>query len=260
MNKIDKKAVARSFSKAVLSYDDFSQLQRDIGDELFKRTTPLISIKHIVDLGCGTGYFSEKLLERFPDAEMTCFDLSPAMLECVKKKKLSSTTYVCGDIDNLPALQRRVDLFFSNLVVQWSDDLFVVLSSLYKQLETGGKVVFSTLLEGSLIELERAWKEVDEFPHVNTFTKKSMLNEIIKNSPFQKSNIKYETRTLNYSNVVEVMRSLKGIGANHVNDHHIVKLSGKALIKQLEFGYLPFKDEQDRLPLTYQVCYVELTK
>lgn len=260
MNKIDKKAVARSFSKAALSYDDFAQLQRDIGAELFKRTVPLISPKYIVDLGCGTGFFSKKLQARFPDAEMTCFDISPAMLECVQKRKLASTTYICGDIDDLPRLQRKVDLFFSNLVVQWSDDLLAVLDSLYAQLEMGGKVIFSTLLDGSLTELERAWEMVDKFPHINEFTTKTMLNEIIKNSQFQKSNIKYETRVLTYSNVVELMRALKGIGANHVNDHHIVKVSGKTLIKQLEFGYSPFKDKQGYLPLTYQVAYVELTK
>ena len=32
---IDKQAVADSFSRAATHYDQFAQLQRDIGDELF---------------------------------------------------------------------------------------------------------------------------------------------------------------------------------------------------------------------------------
>lgn len=259
-NRIDKVAVARSFSKAASHYDDFAQLQRDIGDELFKRTAHLTAINHIVDLGCGTGYFSEKLQAKFETSQLTCFDISEAMLERVKQKKLTSTAYVCGDIDDLPQLQCKASLIFSNLVVQWSEDLASVLTSLYAQLEPKGKVIFSTLLDGSLTELACAWKRVDDFPHVNQFHKKTELDKILKNSSFKNAIVKQETRVLEYNNVIDIMHALKGIGANHVNGHHNIRLSGKALISQLELGYQPFKNEQGNLPLTYQVCYVELTK
>ena len=56
------------------------------------------------------------------------------------------------------------------------------------------------------------------------------------------------------------MRALKGIGANHVHGHQSVHLSGKRLLKQLQVGYQPFKDENGLLNLTYQVCYIEVTK
>ena len=59
---IDKQAVAESFSKAAVHYDQFAQLQRDIGEQLLNNVTLKAPI-NVVDLGCGTGYFSEKITQ-----------------------------------------------------------------------------------------------------------------------------------------------------------------------------------------------------
>lgn len=53
----------------------------------------------ILDLGCGTGNITLKVLERFPKAHVTCLDVSKNMLE-IAKNKLSgydSIEYVLGD-------------------------------------------------------------------------------------------------------------------------------------------------------------------
>ena len=258
--KIDKKAVARSFSKAASHYDDFAQLQRDIGNRLLSNIDASQSFDQIIDLGCGTGYFSEKLLTSFPKSELTCFDLSQAMLNEAKRKELSHCTYVCGDIDDLPQFDCLINLIYSNLALQWSQNPADFLTEIYRQTSVNGKVYFSTLLDGTLNELATAWKQVDDFTHVNEFISKSELQVIIERSPFKETKIVYETRELEYKNVFDLMHALKGIGANHVNGHHNVLVSGRTLIKQLELGYLPLKNEHGYLPLTYQVCYVELTK
>ena len=40
----------------------------------------------ILDLGCGTGNITKKVLERFPNGKVTCFDLSEKMIEIAKEK------------------------------------------------------------------------------------------------------------------------------------------------------------------------------
>ncbi|MBR3213848.1 MAG: class I SAM-dependent methyltransferase [Methanosphaera sp.] len=66
----------------------------------------------VLDLGCGTGNITKKVLERYPKAHVTCLDLSKNMLELAKEKLsgYDSIEYVLGDftiidiIDNYDAI------------------------------------------------------------------------------------------------------------------------------------------------------------
>jgi len=256
---INKKAVASSFSKAAQRYDQFAQLQRDIGVQLLSGVSRQ-DIKNILDLGCGTGYFSEKLRAIYPHCQITCLDLSAAMLAQVAKKQLPQLSCLQGDIDNLPFADNRFDLIFSNLVVQWSSDLGCCLKQLKQSLNPGGKLYFSTLLNGTLHELTQAWKTVDHHPHTNSFLALDTVKRQLEHCGFSKLSIKTETRVLHYENVLAVMRALKGIGANHVHGQQALTISGRQLIRLLEQGYAPFVDKQGQLNLTYQICYVEAEK
>jgi malonyl-CoA O-methyltransferase len=258
---IDKQAVADSFSKAACHYDKFAQLQRDIGEVLLSQLSkPKLSLNNLVDLGCGTGYFSKKLNIKFPSASLTCFDLSTVMLEQAKKHNLAQVTFQQGDIDSLPFAKESIDLIYSNLVVQWSDNLGACLKQLHSSLKTGGRCYLSTLISGTLNELTQAWKSVDDKPHTNTFLTLKDLESVVRNCAFSTINITTETRVLEYKNVVEVMRALKGIGANHVHGHQTLHISGRQLIKQLQAGYQPFINQQGLCNLTYQVCYIDVIK
>ena len=59
-----KLAVAESFSKAAKSYDSAAQLQRDIGSELFNLLPRNLTPRCVVDIGSGTGFFTELLQQR----------------------------------------------------------------------------------------------------------------------------------------------------------------------------------------------------
>ncbi|MEI6896619.1 MAG: malonyl-ACP O-methyltransferase BioC [Psychromonas sp.] len=258
----NKQAVADSFSKAASHYDQFAQLQRDIGAQLLNnmRLLDKPSPIEIIDLGCGTGYFSEKLATQYRHGKLTCFDLSDAMLAQVKKRNINNASVQQGDIDALPFSKNSVDVIYSNLVVQWSDDLASCLTQIKHSLKTGGQAYISTLLNGTLNELTQAWKSVDDNRHTNEFLDLTRIESILSLLGFSQVVVSTETRTLHYQNVIEVMRALKGIGANHVHLHKNVALSGRKLIQQLEAGYLPYQNEKGLLKLTYQVCYIEITK
>lgn len=42
--------------------------------------------EHLLDLGCGTGLELEEIFRRFPDAKVTCVDLTPSMLKRLADK------------------------------------------------------------------------------------------------------------------------------------------------------------------------------
>jgi len=54
----------------------------------------------VVDLGCGTGTVAYQVKEKFPNAEITCVDFSPEMLESARKKlgRFKGITYYESDV------------------------------------------------------------------------------------------------------------------------------------------------------------------
>ena len=256
---IDKKAVANTFSKAAHSYDQHAQLQRDIGNKLFSQLENK-RVKKTLDLGCGTGYFSEKLLQKNKTKDLICFDLSQGMLDYLKTQRAFNSTCIQGDMDYLPFAANKFNTIFSNLALQWSSDLHNSLNQLQQLLTTGGELHFSTLLAGSLKELSTAWKIIDDGPHTNTFLTLSYIEKVLTQIGFSQVHVQTETITMYYPNVIELMRALKGIGANHVNRQRPVKLQGRSLIHRLEQGYAIFANKSGLLPLSYQVCYIKAIK
>ena len=255
--KINKKAVQASFSKAAAHYDQFADLQREVGHHLMGLIgEPIIQVNTILDLGCGTGYFSALFNEVNKAAQLTCFDLSAEMLKQTTERGVTRCQCVQGDIDVLPFMTRQFDLIFSNLVLQWSEHLTNCLIQIKKALNEQGQLCFSTLLNGSLIELQQAWKTVDTNKHINHFLTQEKIQEALQLSGFNRVRITTETHVKKYTNVIEVMKALKGIGANHVHDGQKNRTMGRQLIKQLEKGYQPFIDNDGLYNLSYQVCYV----
>ena len=256
-NSINKKAVQASFSKAAAHYDQFADLQRDIGHHLIDLMPDSIKQANtILDLGCGTGYFSALFNETNESAQLTCFDLSPEMLKQTAEKGMTRCQFVQGDIDVLPFTTRQFDLIFSNLVLQWSEQLVTCLEQVKKALNKQGKLCFSTLLNGSLIELQQAWKVVDRNSHINHFLTQENVRNALALSGFNNVRMTTEIHVKKYADVIEVMKALKGIGANHVHDGKKNRTMGRQLLKQLEQGYQPYIDNDGLYNLSYQVCYV----
>ena len=261
--KMNKQAVQASFSKAATCYDQFADLQREIGHRLIEMTPAVdnTALVHVLDLGCGTGYFS-KILSQHVNSEdnkpleITCFDLSPEMLNQAEDRNIPHSHFVAGDIDNLPFTDELFDTIYSNLVVQWSDNLSNCLQQVKQSIKVKGSFCFSTLLNGSLNELQQAWKLVDNNQHVNEFLDESVVRLALKQAGFKNYTLVTETRVKQFPNVISVMRALKGIGANHVHNGSKPMLTGRQLLQKIEQGYQPFKDALGLYNLTYEVCYV----
>lgn len=56
----------------------------------------------VLDCGCGTGPAIALLHEKYPEKHFTGLDLTPEMIHVAQEKKLSNTTFVVGDCENIP--------------------------------------------------------------------------------------------------------------------------------------------------------------
>lgn len=90
----------------------------------------------VVDLGCGPGNSTELLVARWPTADVSGVDSSPAMLEAAAQR-LPGLVFEAGDIASWrPAVP--VDVAFANASLQWVGDHERVFPRLVESLSPGG--------------------------------------------------------------------------------------------------------------------------
>jgi trans-aconitate 2-methyltransferase len=94
--------------------------------------------KRIVDLGCGPGNSTAVVAQRYPDADVSGIDSSPAMIKKAKETLPDITFQVAGLESYEP--EGPVDLYFSNAVFQWipGQDRIPIMTRLMGQLAPGG--------------------------------------------------------------------------------------------------------------------------
>lgn len=97
---------------------------------------PLVSARRVYDLGSGPGNSTGLLVARFPQAQVTGIDNSPAMLEAARAD-CRGADFAFGDLSIwLPP--DRPDLLFSNATFQWVPGHLHVLEGLAHCLPEAG--------------------------------------------------------------------------------------------------------------------------
>lgn len=209
-----KASIASGFGGASQTYDNASRLQKRMGDAMLLRIPEAFEPESVLDLGCGTGWFTRKLTTRYPQARVTGADLSPGMLAQAEAATESGrVNWLNADAEQLPLADQSVDLVFSNLMVQWSQQPEAVLAECQRVLRPGGLLVMSTLVDGTLRELKQAWAKADPGqPHVNRFVPaeqwRSLTRATLAGSALELSPIR-----LHYDSPMALNRELKQLGA-----------------------------------------------
>ena len=260
LTPLDKNAIRLSFDRAASSYDHYAVLQREIESRLFER---IEFQRHeptmILDLGCGTGSASRTLTGRFPQAGVIALDWAPAMLTEVgatgtDRKSPGGLSRVCADMHSLPLAARSVDLIFSNLALQWSYDIPAVFREFRRIMKANAMLVFTCFGPDTLHELKQAWRAVDDLPHVNDYPDMHDIGDELLAAGFREPVMDTERLTLEYPDVMSLMRELKGIGAHNVASQRLHGLTGKSRLQSMLQAYEPFRRE-NRYPASYEIVY-----
>ena len=227
LQTVDKQAVAAAFGRAAQSYNQHARLQRQCGERLMALARPGHGLQ-VLDAGCGTGWFSQRW--RTAGHEVTALDLSEKMLQQAASGQVADY-YQAGDIEALPFADASFDRCWSNLAIQWCSDLPQALRELRRVTKPGGQVLFSTLLAGSLVEVEQAWQSLGRTAPLNRFASLEMIEQAAAGIALT---LTPYTLTLAFPDVLTLLRSLKGIGATHLHQGREARALSRGELQRLE--------------------------
>jgi len=260
---IDKARVRASFDRAARSYDAAAVLQKEVRQRMFDRLDLVkISPERILDAGCGTGHASQSLAKRFPASKIVSLDIAMGMLQQTLQMRpvlqrllgLSKQSLLCADIENLPIASSSLQLVWSNLAIQWCNDLDATFSEMHRVLQPEGLVMFSTFGPDTLKELRAAASVDAEHVHVSRFIDMHDIGDALVRAGFTAPVLDVERFTLTYDDVMGVMRDLKAIGAHNATAGRNRGLLGRGFLQQLTTNYESFRQD-GKLPATYEVVY-----
>jgi malonyl-CoA O-methyltransferase len=261
---IDKARVRASFNRAANTYDAAAVLQKQVRLEMLSRLD-LVKIKPeaILDAGCGTGHGSFALQKRFSNAQVISLDIALGMLQQTKlqrplmNKIFSRQHLLCADIENLPLADNSVGMIWSNLALQWCNDLDAAFCELARVLQPEGLIMFSTFGPDTLKELRAASN--NGHTHVSRFIDMHDIGDALIRAGFSTPVLDVEHYTLTYDDVKSVMTDLKSIGAHNATEGRARGLQGKGFLQNLTQNYEQFriglKEEGGKLPATFEVVY-----
>lgn len=142
--------------------------------------------------------------------ELTAFDLAPEMLSMTKAQG-GYQTFVEGDIEQIGKTfsAASFDFTMSSLAVQWCHSLRQALIGL--QEVTQQRLFVTTLLDGTLQELENAFKAVDDQQHILPFLSLEEASHIV--TQLGGELVHYE-KVMCFPTLKALFKSLRSIGAS----------------------------------------------
>ncbi len=275
----DTRHVRRAFSRASATYASAAKLQADIETRLLEsldyyaegRDEDAQAPQTVLDIGCGPGRATQAMRARWPKARVLALDLALPMLRRHDDARTqthgggvmrslarllpnarTAPARICADARALPLADHSVDLLFSNLCVQWIDDLPALFAGFRRVLKPKGMLIVSTFGPDTLYELRSAFAEADAAPHVSPFASIAHFGDALIGAGFRNPVLDRDELVTQYDDLTELMRELRAIGATNALASRRHTLTGRRRFAAAATAYEPFR-AHDRLPATWEV-------
>jgi len=101
----------------------------------------------ILDLGCGTGQLTERLVNTFPESEVVGVDLSNGMIERAKERAsaIDSASFVRADALRLPFVDGAFDVVTCTESFHWYADQEAAAAELARLIAPRGRLLIASI-------------------------------------------------------------------------------------------------------------------
>ncbi|WP_322964831.1 methyltransferase [Sphingomonas fuzhouensis] len=208
--------IARAFDAAA-AYDRHAVVQRQVADWLAGAIVAAAPpAPRVLEVGCGTGFLTQATRPRLirPDWLMT--DIAPAMLARGLAGQPGARGRVMdGESPDLPD-EAPFDLIVSSLAVQWFADLEGGLRRLAAVLAPGGRMMVTTLVEGTFA----AWHDAHRAEGFAAGSPGYPSADALAAMAWPGLRLTLRRFEQRHDSAADFMRALRAIGAGTPRDGH----------------------------------------
>ncbi len=255
---IDKK-IRNAFSDAAMQYDVLTSLHKEIGRELTKKIMNHEPCLTVLDIGMGTGWFTKRLTDIFPEAMIVGLDSARGMIDCAQQKE-ATFKIVQADASKLPFKEEAFDIITSNLAYQWVGNLKQAFELCHLRLNKTGTLCLTMFGRDTFHELftalEKCAQEGDQKRElsIHRLADKDQVTGALKQAGFNNIEVSTERIKVRFEDMMSLIKWVKDIGANALP--HGMYMGKDLLLKANDYYNTRF---QDRLGVyaTFEVIWVE---
>lgn len=244
--KPNKQLIEKRFEKNIVSYEHEAFIQKEIAFKLSRSIEPFLqNPRHILEIGCGTGFLTRHCMQNYPDAFFTLNDLCGNLQPFLSKQLAQPFQFIKGDAEQctFPSDQ---DLIVSCSAFQWFQRIDRFFEQCRSILKPRGILAFSTFGEKNFVEIKETTGHSLHYPTINQLTE--WLQEgfdIVKATE--------EIRQTAFANPMEVLRHIRKTG---VNSLHSSTWNHKRLETFIENYQQNHSLSTGEVSLTYHPIYI----
>ena len=256
---LDQRQVRRGFDRAAAGFDAAAALPGEVRARLLGSldylddTVPAV----VLDLGSGTGHAAAAMKKRWPKSQVLALDLSLPMLRQSRRQAgwWRPFTRLCADARTLPLADGSVDLVCANLSLAWMEDLPAVFAGLRRVLRPGGLLLCSSFGPETLGELQAAFTGEHEPPQPIPLLPIAGFGDAMVAAGFRDPVLDRDLFTLTWPDLRALLRELRATGMGNALARRRRGLTGRGRFAAASAACEALRDEQGRLPSTWEVIY-----
>lgn len=242
---------AYCFSKAAANYLHYADVQGQAARYLQTfAPTALSDYQRAVDIGSGP---IAHAFAAHDQQTLVHLDLSLSMLQ------QHNATAIQADMDHLPLQANSIDLVYSNMAMQWSQNIEQLIRAITNSLKPKGKVVFSVMLNDSWRALQQLFNECGKAHLINPLADADIYFEALSANGLSVLQKKVSTMHSEHDDMYALLHSIKGVGANYAMTAQQHSRLLRRDIAYLQDHY-PLVNHQGQYLLDYRLLFVEAQK
>lgn len=244
---IDKSRVAQRFKQALQTYDNHAYAQQQINRLLLQilLDSGTRKFRHVLEIGCGTGDFSQLLIKHLQVDYWSFNDLCDVSgrLECLFPN--NDFTFYLGDGENY-SFPERYDLIASASTVQWFNDPQSFINKCVSLLNAKGWLLIGTFSPENLHEIYHLTNVGLHYPDLKNW--QQWLNK-----DFHIHCLFQREIPLYFSTPVDVLKHLKATGVTGTGKGSWTKGQLKQFVRDYQQQY---QNKEGKVQLTYSPLFI----
>lgn len=254
---LDKKLIQQRFGQHFAQYHQLATTQKYVSRYLAELIATHVSIGNNItracEIGAGTGFLTQHLIEQFPLAHWTINDLAQESEPFINQlTQQVNSQFIAGDAETL-ALPLQLDLIASSSAFQWFNELDKFLIKAFSSLSSGGICAFTLYGNHNFREIAQLGQI-----HLQYHSLKS-LQTLMEQLSFRILHASEKLIPMIFPSPKEVLYHIKNTGMNGIASPSWRKSQYQHFLKSYT-ELFPAQEHADSVELTYHPLFFILQK